>query len=113
MSTMYAFDTLAFVKKLKSAGYPEAQAEVLAEAQRDVFREMVQNTLATKSDIQELKADFSGLKSDFSGLKSDFAGFQKEIDTRLQIMSQQLTIRLGGMLVIAVGVLAAMKFFGG
>lgn len=38
ISGMEAIDTLAFAKKLKSAGMPEAQAEAFAEAVNEAFR---------------------------------------------------------------------------
>lgn len=46
-----AFDTLAYVKKLKAAGVPEEQAEVQAEA----FAEIIEERLATKQDLKELE----------------------------------------------------------
>jgi hypothetical protein len=45
------FDTLAFVKKLKSAGVPEEQAEIQAEA----IAEIIDEKLATKRDLHELE----------------------------------------------------------
>jgi hypothetical protein len=49
--TALAFDTLAYVKRLKAAGVPEAQAEVQAE----VLAEIVKDQLATKQDLRELE----------------------------------------------------------
>lgn len=46
-----AFDTLAYAKKLKSAGFNEQQAEALAEAQA----ELIDERLATKQDLKELE----------------------------------------------------------
>lgn len=46
-----AFDTLAYAKKLKSAGFTEEQAEIQAEA----LAELVNEQLATKRDLQELE----------------------------------------------------------
>ncbi len=46
-----AFDTLAYAKKLKAAGFNEQQAEALAEAQA----ELVDERLATKQDLRELE----------------------------------------------------------
>ena len=46
-----AFDTLAYAKKLKSAGFTEEQAEVQAEA----LAGLVNEQLATKRDLQELE----------------------------------------------------------
>jgi len=55
MSTI-TFDTLKFVNRLKSAGMSDEQAQAFAEAQRDVFAEALDTTLATKLDIVRLEA---------------------------------------------------------
>lgn len=78
MSTL-AFDTLAYAKKLKAAGVPEQQAEVQAEA----FAEIIDERLATKQDIVMLQRDM------------------KELEMRL-------TIRLGGMMTLAIGIVAVL-----
>ena len=82
MATL-AFDTHAFVKELTQAGMPEAQAEVLARSQATLIDEK----LATKQDLKELEAR----------LRHDM----KELELRL-------TIRLGSMMVVAIGVVAAL-----
>lgn len=105
MSSMHTFDTLAFAKKLKNAGYTETQAEALAEAQGEVFREMLESTLATKEDIRQ--SDIR-LETEIGKVQTEIGKVRQE----LELMGQRLTIRLGGMLVVAVGVLAAMRFFG-
>jgi hypothetical protein len=51
------FDTHEFVKKLKSAGFSESQAEAIAEAQRDSLTQALVSQLATcngliKTDTQ-------------------------------------------------------------
>lgn len=46
-----AFDTHAYVKKLKAAGVPEEQAEVHAET----IAHLIEGELATKRDIEELR----------------------------------------------------------
>lgn len=51
--TIMAFDTLQFAKKLVDAGVPQKQAEVHAEA----IAEIVQEKLATKSDLKHLEAN--------------------------------------------------------
>lgn len=50
MSTI-AFDTLAYAKKLKEAGFTDQQAEIQAEA----MAELVNEQLATKRDLRELE----------------------------------------------------------
>ena len=76
MPQSIAFDTLAYAKKLKRVGFTEEQAEVQAEA----LAEMVNDTLATKRDLQELELR----------LKHD------------------LTVRLGGMLVAGIAIVATL-----
>lgn len=46
-----AFDTLNYFEKLKSAGVPENQARIQAEA----LRELVESSLVTKRDLKELE----------------------------------------------------------
>ena len=82
MSTI-AFDTHAFVKELTRVGMPEEQAEVLAQSQATLIDEK----LATKQDLKELEMS----------LRREM----KELELRL-------TIRLGSMMVVAVGVVAAL-----
>lgn len=82
MSTV-AFDTHAFVKELTRVGMPEEQAEVLAQSQATLIDEK----LATKRDLKELEMN----------LRREM----KELELRL-------TIRLGSMMVVAVGVVAAL-----
>ncbi len=82
MATL-AFDTHAFVKELTQAGMPEGQAEVLARSQAMLIDEK----LATKYDLKELEARLR------HGMK--------ELELRL-------TIRLGSMMVVAIGVVAAL-----
>ena len=81
--TTIVFDTHAFVKELAEAGMPEKQAEVLARSQAMLIDEK----LATKQDLKELEAR----------LRRDM----KELELRL-------TIRLGSMMVVAIGAVAAL-----
>jgi len=82
-----AFDTHAFVKELTQAGMPEAQAEVLARSQATLIDEK----LATKQDLKELE----------DRLRRDM----RELELRLK---HDLTLRLGSMMVVAVGAVAAL-----
>ncbi len=77
-----AFDTLAYAKKLKSAGFTQEQAEIQAEA----LVEIVEGRLATKEDIRDLRRDL------------------KELEMRL-------TIRLGALIASAIIIVAAMVKF--
>ena len=89
-----AFDTLEFSKRLVAAGFTERQAEALAEEQAA----LINDRLATKRDLKALEAATKvDLKELESGLKRD-----------IRESEQRVIIRLGGMMVIAVGVVAAL-----
>ncbi|MEO5347105.1 MAG: CCDC90 family protein [Magnetococcus sp. YQC-9] len=49
--TAITFDTLSSVKRLKEAGFTDAQAE----AQTRIIAELVEDRLATKQDLKELE----------------------------------------------------------
>lgn len=83
MGSAIAFDPLAYSKKLKKAGFTDEQAEVQAEA----LAELIDERLATKQDILELKRDI------------------KELEIRLK---HDLTLRLGGMLAAGIAIVAAL-----
>lgn len=72
MGQTIVFDTHETVKRLKSVGFTDEQAE----AQTRIIAELVNDQLATKRDLEELKND--------------------------------LTIRLGGMLVAGITVVATL-----
>ncbi len=74
------FDTYAFVKELTGAGMPERQAEVLARTHAMLINEK----LVTK---QDLKRELG------------------ELELRLMY---KLTLRLGSMMVVSIGVVAAL-----
>ncbi len=92
------FDTHAFVKELAEAGMPEKQAEVLARSQATLIDEK----LATKQDLKELEAS---LRRDMKELEDRLRRDMKELELRLK---HDLTIRLGSMMVVAIGVVAAL-----
>jgi hypothetical protein len=51
--TSATFDTLGYFEKLKNAGVSEQQAKVQTEA----LREIIEEKLATKQDIKDLRAE--------------------------------------------------------
>jgi len=51
------FDTLRYTKRLRDAGYTEQQAEAATEAQKEVLNEIIDSTLATKTDLKELESN--------------------------------------------------------
>ena len=110
-----AFDTHTFVKHLTRAGMDERQAEALVEFQV----QLINDSLATKQDIEEVKRDIEEVKRDIEALrlatgqsmealrletKKDIAALK----TDMQKMELRLTLRLGSVIIAAVGVFAAL-----
>jgi hypothetical protein len=101
-----AFDTLSYARRLKQAGVPEAQAEAMA----DATRELVVQDFATKGDIAALKADLAALKTDLAAmaLKTDLAALEQRLTTAMDTLGLRLTVRMGGLIAVGVAVLAAI-----
>src|SRR5438067_2745089 len=109
------FDTLKLARRLEAAGFPTQQAGDMAEGIAEALSE-----LATKADLaalrNEIAADIAALRAD---AKADIAGLRNEIradiaalHADMEMLRRDMTIRLGGMIVIAVGVLlTAMRYF--
>ena len=132
--TAIAFDTLKFAKRLQEAGFTEQQAEALAAAEaelieenlatkRDVAgvmqtikelevslrRDMKELEVSLKRDMKELEAS---LKRDMKELEASLGRDMKELEVSLkrdmQDLEYRMTIKLGAMLVVAVGAMAAL-----
>ncbi len=83
MSTI-TFDTLKFFERLKSAGVPDEQARAFSDAFKDAQGEA---DFATKNDIESLRA---------------------EMNARFIQIEQRLIIKLGSMMVVAIGIVAVL-----
>ncbi len=88
------FDRLLYIDRLKDAGVDETVARAHAEALRDALFE----TVATKTDLNELE---SALRREISAL-----------DRKIEITARDLTIRGAGGVGLIVSLLIALKVFG-
>jgi hypothetical protein len=77
-----AFEALAYAKRLQAAGFTQAQAEIVDER------------LATKQDLREQE--------------QRLLSRMEQIEYRIEQLGYKLTLRLGAMLVAAVGVVATL-----
>ena len=75
------FDTLRLARRLEAAGFAPQQAGDMAEAIAEAV-----SSIATKADLVAL---------------------EMRIDNKLEILKRDMTIRLGSMMVVAVGVILA------
>lgn len=84
------FDTLQYSKNLINAGFTPQQAEVQAEA----LKKVIDENLATKHDLFEVKRDLE------SAIHN--------VEVKLKELELRMTIKLGGMLVAGIGILIIM-----
>jgi hypothetical protein len=137
--TAVAFDTLKFARRLReTAGVSPEHAEGFADAISDALSVA---ELATKSDLRELEVslksdmrdlevslksdmrDLEGslksdmrelevsLKSDMRDLEGSLKSDMRDLEARMTLQIERQTIRLGGMMIIAVGIiLTAIRY---
>jgi len=114
--TAIAFDTLKFAKRLKEGGFTDQQAETLAQAEA----EFIEQSLASKRDVKELEVALKRdvkelevtLKRDIEelrgGVKRDVEALHADLKRDMKELEYRMTIKLGAMLVVAVGAMAAL-----
>jgi hypothetical protein len=114
-----SLDTLDIAKRLKEAGFNDAQAEAVTTVFRDV-RTADLAPLATKADIDRLEAatrsNFQRLeattKAEIQRLEATSKAEIQRLEAQIELLRRDLTIRLGSMIVVMTGILLAAKFFG-
>ena len=129
------FDTLKLARRLETAGFPPRQAGDTAE---DPAEAMSGAQLATSADIAEVRSEIatlsselrseiatlsselrpeiaalgSELRSEIAAVRAEIAAVRAEVKAEIELLRRDMTIRLGSMLIIAVGIiLAAMRYF--
>lgn len=73
------FDTLSYAKRLMAADVPQKQAE----AQAEIFAELIEDQIATKADLNIIRRD-------------------------LKEMEMRITIRLGTMMAFSITIVAVL-----
>ena len=63
------FNTLKYTKRLRESGMSEAQAEALAEAQKETFPEVMDTTLATKRDFMDIREEILKMHGEIAVMK--------------------------------------------
>jgi len=86
----YSFDSLGYAKRLRDRGVPNEQAEAHAEAARD----FIMPEIATKGDLL--------------GVRADLLAMEQRLQTSMDTLALRLTVRLGAMIVVAIGALATI-----
>jgi len=118
----YAFDSLGYAKRLRDAGVTSEQAEAHAEAAREfIMTESCPRACpgdqVTKSDLvtletilrQEMALGFQKVDARFQQTEARFGARFQELQTAIDNLTLRMTVRLGGMIAVAVAVLAAIN----
>ena len=93
-----AVDTHKAVKKLKKVGFDEAQAEAVVRMVGEAFDDSV----ATKVDIAELRIEIQEVRGEIREVRTELRAEIRDLD-------QRMTIKLGGLLVLALTLLTAIN----
>src|SRR5260363_337281 len=89
MAAVFPFDTHKFVRKLKSAGFNDPQAEALTEAVQESY---VSAELATKADLREYK----------SAIRNDLEKLETNLRCEINILRKDIILKLGSLMVAVV-----------
>lgn len=126
-----AFDTLQASEELQTAGLTSQQAKAISLVVRKSHEVA---DVATKADIAEVKRDISDVRKEIADVRKDLsaeiadvrkdlsaqiadvrkdlsaeiADVRKDMENRFDKLGLQLTVRLGGMLILAIGALTAI-----
>jgi hypothetical protein len=84
------FDTLKYANKLKAAGAESRIAEAEAEALAEVF-ELNLKEVATREDLKQMEVRLN-----------------EKMDARFLQLEQSMIIKLGGVMVVAIGAVATL-----
>jgi Coiled-coil domain-containing protein 90-like len=109
------FDTLKFARRLESAGFPPKQAgdtaEALAEAMSGAGLATSDDIASVRTEIStlraELKAEIVAVRSDLVAVRAELKAEIAAVRAEIELLRRDLTIRLGSMLIVAVGILLA------
>jgi hypothetical protein len=103
-----SIDTLEIANRLRGVGFDDRQAEAISTVLRDIHDADL-SRLATKEDLATVRAELS---AEIAALRSELSADIKMVRSEIEILRRDLTIRLGGMIVVLGGFLAAIKFLG-
>ena len=102
------FDSLTYANRLKAAGMDgglaEVQASVLTEVIQDHF-----HSLSTKQEVQQLSLDLrKEIQLQGQELRKDMQLLRLEVQKDMQLLEQRMVIKLGSLMVLAIGVVATV-----
>ncbi len=104
-----ALDTYKAIKMLKEAGFDEPQAEAVVTTVGNAF----DDTVATKTDIAELRAEIQEVRADLHAeiqeVRADLHAEIQEVHAEIRELEQRMTIKMGGFLAATIGLITALN----
>ena len=108
-------DTLSYANRLKEAGMASALAEEQAMVMSEVLHENI-TPLATSSELQsvakvlggEIQAVETALRGEIQTLDTGLKHMDLNIRQELLLLEQRMVIKLGGMMVLSLGILTTL-----
>ena len=113
------FDSLTYANRLKAAGMDGGLAEVQASALTEVIQDHF-HSLSTKQEVQQLTLDLrkeiqlqgQDLRKEMQlqgqELRKDMQLLRLEVQKDMQLLEQRMVIKLGSLMVLAIGVVATV-----
>ena len=112
----FAFDTLAYTRRLRDGGIPAQAAEVHA----DAAREFIMTELVTKSDLDVLRRELgTSIAHHVQRLetadavfrqetKEGFVSVRRDMAAALKHLEDRVTVKMGFMLATAIAILGGI-----
>jgi hypothetical protein len=102
------FDSLTYANRLKAAGMDGGLAEVQASALTEVIQDHF-HSLSTKQEVQQLNLDLrKEIQLQGQELRKDMQLLRLEVQKDMQLLEQRMVIKLGSLMVLAIGVVATV-----
>jgi hypothetical protein len=113
------FDSLTYANRLKAAGMDGGLAEVQASALTEVIQDHF-HSLSTKQEVQQLSLDLrkeiqlqgqdlrKEMQLQVQELRKDMQLLRLEVQKDMQLLEQRMVIKLGSLMVLAIGVVATV-----
>lgn len=97
-----AFDTLQASEELQTAGLTSEQAKAISLVVRKSHEVA---DVATKRDLEDVRKD---MQARFEKTDAQIADVRKDMANRFDKLGLQMTVRMGGMLIAAIGIMTAI-----
>lgn len=89
------FNAMKYIKNLEAVGFKREQAE----AQVQLVFDAIEEDVATKSDIAEVREDFAKLRGEFAELKAELSSDFAKLRAEFFVFKNEIIFKLGSVLV--------------